>query len=49
MQLFDPALCSFSHVEVTVQLPRDLELLQSLSDKAKMIFVKIEEGYEQET
>jgi hypothetical protein len=47
--LFDPAVCSFSHVEGTVRLPKELELLQILSNKAKKIFVKIEEGYKQET
>jgi glucan phosphorylase len=39
IQLFDPAVCSFSKVEVYVQLPRDFELLQKLSDKAKYVFV----------
>ena len=38
MQLFDPAVCSFSEVQVTVELPLDLELLQTLSSKAKNKF-----------
>jgi hypothetical protein len=42
-------VCSFSEVKVTVRLPRDFELLLTLSNKAKMIIVNIEEGYEQET
>jgi hypothetical protein len=40
---------SLTEVYVTVQLPRDLELLQKLSKKAKNIYADIEEGYEQET
>ena len=41
LQLYDQAVCSFSHVEVSVSLPRDFELLKALSNRAIDIFLKI--------